>query len=95
VRNYRSRNDSKTVIPPLSTTAPVTIYEIWNTGAHCTIYRQLNRLKMVSFRQLVWLDPPPDSFFLSAALTVYICLVSPSESAQFQGLSIDLFISSV
>lgn len=58
---YGNRNDSKTAVSTKPTLPWVTVHNSWKPGAHCTVWRQLNRLESI-LSKLLWSKPLPGSW---------------------------------
>lgn len=62
---------TQTVIPPKLTPTWVTAHKSWESGAHCTACRWLNRWKSVFSKWLRWSKPLPGRW---SGLSILCCL---------------------
>lgn len=54
---YKNRNDLKAAVSLIPSPVWVTAHKRWETRPYCTVYRKLNRLKIVLIRWLCWSEP--------------------------------------
>jgi hypothetical protein len=60
--SYRGRNDSRRVVSPNPTKRVISPdSQNWESGAHCTAYRQVNRLESGLPQWFSWSEPLPVS----------------------------------